>query len=356
MRLEGGIAEAIGRTPLIRLGRLYDGEPFEVHGKLEWMNPGGSAKDRPALYMLREAIGRGEVSEGSVIVESSSGNLGISLAQLCAYLGLRFICVADPRTTQRHLQIIRSFGGEIELVTRPDARTGEYLPARIRRVQELVREIPGAYWTNQYGNPDNALAHAETTMREIAERLGTVDYLFCGVSSCGTIRGCRDEIRRRGWPTRIVAVDAEGSALFGGADGRRRFPGLGAAQVPDLHDESLADLVVRVSDADCVRGCRALVRQEAILAGASSGGVVAAIGRMSRDIPAGAVCVAILPDRGERYMDTVYDDDWVQRELGLEPEQKLNSRPNPKSGPRPMLQPAPKPQTCFSTESEGGRG
>lgn len=327
MRLEGGIAEAIGRTPLIRLGRLFAGEPFETYGKLEWMNPGGSAKDRPALHMLREAIGRGEVTEGSVIVESSSGNLGISLAQLCAYLGLRFICVADPRTTRRHLQIIRSFGGEIELVTEPDARTGEYLPARIRRVQQLVRDIPGAYWTNQYSNPDNALAHAESTMREIGERLGAIDYLFCGVSSCGTIRGCRDYIRRRGWSTKIVAVDAEGSALFGGSDGRRRFPGLGAAQVPDLHDEALADLVVRVSDADCVRGCRALVRREAILAGASSGGVVAAIGRIGRDIPAGAVCVAILPDRGERYMDSVYDDEWVRRELGAEPASEPDAEP-----------------------------
>lgn len=318
MRLEGGIADTIGGTPLVRMARLYRDEPYEVHGKLEWMNPGGSAKDRSALYMLREAIRRGEVTEGSVIVESSSGNLGISLAQLCAYMGLRFICVVDSKTTSRHLQIIRSFGAEIELVTAPDARTGEYLPARIRRVKELVRDIPGAYWTNQYGNADNALAHAETTMREIGERLGAVDYLFCGVSSCGTIRGCRDYIRARGWPTTIVAVDAEGSALFGGSDGRRRFPGLGAAQIPALHDEDIADLVVRVSDADCVRGCRDLVRTEAILAGASAGGVVAAIRKIGDCIPAGAVCAAILPDRGERYMDTVYDDAWVLRELGTE--------------------------------------
>lgn len=162
-------------------------------------------------------------------------------------------------------------------------------------------------------------------MREIGERLGAIDYLFCGVSSCGTIRGCRDYIRRRGWSTKIVAVDAEGSALFGGSDGRRRFPGLGAAKVPDLHEEALADLVVRVSDADCVSGCRSLVRREAILAGASSGGVVAAIRRIGPDLPRGAACVAILPDRGERYMDTVYDDDWVRRELGLAPAPETGS-------------------------------
>lgn len=318
MKLEEGITAAIGATPLVRLGRLFGETPLQVYGKLEWMNPGGSAKDRSALFMLREAIARGEVTQDSVIVESSSGNLGISLAQLCRYLGLRFICVVDPRTTARHLQIMRCYGAEIELIAEPDAETGEYLPARIRRVRELLATVPGAYWTNQYANPDNALAHARTTMAEIGERLGEPDYLFCGVSSCGTLRGCADYIRGRGWATKIVAVDAEGSALFGGSEGRRRFPGLGAAQLPALHDPTLADLVVRVSDAECVRGCRELVRREAILAGASSGGVVAAVFRLRGKLPAGAVCAAILPDRGERYLDTVYDDAWVRRELGEE--------------------------------------
>ncbi|MDF2645074.1 MAG: cysteine synthase [Paenibacillus sp.] len=234
MQLEGGIVEAIGGTPLIRLERLFKDQPFEVYGKMEWMNPGGSAKDRPALYMLREAIRRGEVTRDSVIVESSSGNLAISLAQLCCYLGLRFICVVDPRTTEQHKQIIRSFHGEIDLVTEPDAETGEFLPARIRRVGELVGQIPNAYWTNQYANPDNAKAHMETTMSEIGEQLGPIDYLFCGVSSCGTIRGCMEYIRSRGWSTQIVAVDAEGSVIFGGEKGSRRFPGLGAGMIPGL--------------------------------------------------------------------------------------------------------------------------
>ncbi|MFC0396678.1 2,3-diaminopropionate biosynthesis protein SbnA [Paenibacillus mendelii] len=318
MKLDGGITEAIGRTPLIRLRHLFRHEPFDVYGKLEWMNPGGSAKDRPALYMLREAIRRGEVTSKSVIVESSSGNLAISLAQLCRYLGLRFICVVDPRTTEQHKQIIRSFGGEIDLVTQPDGLTGEFLPARIRRVKELLQQLPGAYWTNQYGNPDNALAHRETTMKEIGDQLETVDYLFCGVSSCGTIRGCMEYIRSRKWPTKIVAVDAEGSILFGGGSGKRRFPGLGAAMIPDLYAHDMADLVVNISDADCVRGCRELVRHEAILAGASSGGVIEAIRRLSGGIPNGSVCAAILPDRGERYLNTVYNDEWVRQELGLE--------------------------------------
>lgn len=319
MKLEGGIVDAIGGTPLIRLARLFSGESFEVYGKLEGMNPGGSAKDRPALYLLKEAIKRGDITEHSVIVESSSGNLAISLAQLCRYLGLRFICVVDPRTTEQHKSIIRSFGGEIDLVTVPDEQTGEFLPARIRRVSELVEHIPNAYWTNQYGNPDNSLSHTEMTMREIYDKLGSVDYLFCGVSSCGTIRGCSDFIRSNRHHTRIVAVDAAGSVIFGGAKGARQFPGLGAGIVPGLYHQGIADEVQYVSDRDCVEGCRQLVSSESILAGASSGGVISAILRMKAHIPKGAVCAAILPDRGERYMDTIYNDDWVQRELGFAP-------------------------------------
>ncbi|WP_240344029.1 2,3-diaminopropionate biosynthesis protein SbnA [Paenibacillus sp. SYP-B3998] len=319
MKLEGGIVEAIGGTPLVRLERLFEADPFRVYGKLEWMNPGGSAKDRPALFMIKEAIRRGEITPDSVIIESSSGNLAISLAQLCCYLGIRFICVVDIRTTEQHKQIIRSFHGEIDLVTEPDEETGEFLPARIRRVGELLDRIPGSFWTNQYGNPDNYLAHAETTMKEIGDQLGPIDYLFCGVSSCGTIRGCMEYIRSRQWSTKIVAVDAEGSVIFGGQKGPRRFPGLGAGISPGLYRHDVADLVVYASEEECVQGCRDLVRHEAILAGASAGGVISALRRMAGSIPEGAVCVVILPDRGERYMNTVYNDEWVRQELNFDP-------------------------------------
>lgn len=143
-------------------------------------------------------------------------------------------------------------------------------------------------------------------MREIGEQFGAVDYLFCGVSSCGTIRGCREYILSRQWSTKIVAVDAAGSVIFGGEKGSRKFPGLGAGIQPALYRKDVADLVVYVSDRDCVQGCRDLVRTEAILAGDSSGGVISAVRKMADAIPAGSVCAAILPDRGERYLDTVY--------------------------------------------------
>ncbi|RKP48032.1 2,3-diaminopropionate biosynthesis protein SbnA [Cohnella endophytica] len=308
-----GIGSTIGNTPLVPLRRLFADASFEVHAKLEMMNPGGSSKDRPALRILREAIRTGDVRQGTTVIESSSGNMAISLAQLCRILGLRFICVVDPRTTDTHLRLIRCLGGEIERVEQPDSASGDYLPARIRRVQQLRKSIRNSYWTNQYGNPNNYLAHYEGTMSEILSALPRLDYLFCGVSSCGTLRGCAEKLKDSGNPTRIIAVDAVGSVIFGGNRGNRRFPGLGAAIAPSLSRPELVDRVVYVSERDCVAGCMDLVRSEAILAGASSGGIVSAIRSLSDEIPPGAICAAILPDRGERYLDTVFDEDWVRR-------------------------------------------
>ncbi|MNO90239.1 putative siderophore biosynthesis protein SbnA [compost metagenome] len=317
MNIDEGIFSTIGSTPLIPLRRLFAHASFAVFGKLEMMNPGGSIKDRSALNIIREAIARGDLNDNSVVIESSSGNLGISLAHICRYLGLRFICVVDPRTTEQHKAIIRSFGGEIDLVSEKDELTGEFLPARIRRVKELLHHIPHSYWSNQYGNPDNYLAHELTTMPEIVNQLGKVDYLFCGVSSCGTIRGCMEYIRTNQLDTKIVAVDAKGSVICGGKKGPRHFPGLGAGLVPALYRPDVADIVVHVNDMDCVLGCRDLIHYESIMAGASSGGVITAIQKIASSIPEGSTCVAILPDRGERYMDSIYNDAWVEREIGI---------------------------------------
>ncbi|MCD9022518.1 2,3-diaminopropionate biosynthesis protein SbnA [Cohnella silvisoli] len=315
MDVMDGLFQTIGRTPLVPLRRLFQHAPFQVYGKLEMANPGGSAKDRPALFIIREAIRMGDIRPDTTVIESSSGNMAISLAQLCLYLGLRFVCVVDPRTTDTHLKLIRSLGGEIEMVSQPDPVSGDYLPARIERVKQLKQHIGNCYWTNQYGNPNNYLAHYHTTMPEILGALPQVDYLFCGVSSCGTIRGCSEKLKESNLATKIIAVDAVGSVIFGGVKGFRQFPGLGAALTPPISRQELIDQVVYVSEKECIDGCRDLVRTEAILAGASSGGVIAAIRAMQGEIPAGAICAAILPDRGDRYLDTVYNEEWVRQHV-----------------------------------------
>ena len=312
-----GILTTVGNTPLIRLRRLLPSADFRLFAKLEALNPGGSIKDRPALRILEEALRSGEVGLETVVVESSSGNMGIGLAQACRYHGLRFICVVDTRTSEQNLRVLRAYGAEIDLVTEPDPVSGELLQARLHRVQALLREIEGAFWPNQYSNWNNPGAHYHTTMHEVATALGgKVDVLFVATSTCGTIRGCAEYIRDHGLPTRVVAVDALGSLIFSTQRAKRLIPGLGAGLRPPLCEPSLIDQFTLVTDLDCVVGCRQLVAREAILAGGSSGAVIAAVERLQNQIAAGANCVVILPDRGERYLETIYDDAWVRQHFG----------------------------------------
>jgi N-(2-amino-2-carboxyethyl)-L-glutamate synthase len=311
-----GVLSAVGRTPLVELSRAFKGAPFRVFAKLEGLNPGGSTKDRPALSIIEHALSTGLIDSDTVVVESSSGNMGIGLAQLCSYYGLRFICVIDPKTTAQNINILKVYGAEIDIVEEPDPETGEYLPARIRRVKHLLLNIKNSFWPNQYGNEYNAVAHHQT-MHEIVEALGEkLDYLFCATSTCGTIRGCAEYLRAHNMPTRVFAVDAVGSAIFCEQKGKRLIPGHGAAMRPDLYQPGLAERCIHVSDADCVIGCRRLVSTEAILAGGSSGAVLMAVEYVKNEIAIGSNCVLIFPDRGERYMDTIYSDAWVAERIG----------------------------------------
>jgi N-(2-amino-2-carboxyethyl)-L-glutamate synthase len=311
------VLSAVGRTPLVRLSRLFPGADFTVYGKLEALNPGGSIKDRPAALMLKRALERGVIDLQTVIVESSSGNMGIGLAQACAYHGLRFVCVTDIKTTTQNIAILKAYGAEVECVTEPDPETGELLPARLHRVQQLLKRYGNAWWPNQYASRDNSDAHYESTMFEIVEALdGDVDYVFAATSTCGTIRGCLEFVQAQRLRTQVIAVDALGSLIFGHTPAPRMIPGLGAGLRPDLCPIELVERCIHVTDLECVVGCHRLVRSEAILAGGSSGGVVSALTRVQHEIPAGAVCVLLLPDRGERYLNTIYSESWVADQFG----------------------------------------
>jgi N-(2-amino-2-carboxyethyl)-L-glutamate synthase len=313
-----GVLSAIGRTPLVQLTNIFKNCHFKLFAKLEMLNPGGSIKDRTALSILRNGLDGGHITSRTVVIESSSGNMGIGLAQACALLGLRFICVVDPKTTPQNIRILKAYGAEISHVTEPDAITGEYLQARINRVEELLYTIPDSFWPNQYSNIHNARAHYQT-MQEVIDSLGQApDYLFCATSTCGTMRGCAEFIRERNLPTQVIAVDAVGSVIFGGQKAKRLIPGHGAAIIPPLFQPHLAHHAIHLTDIDCVMGCRMLTRTEAILAGGSSGAVIMAVQKFYDQIPDGAICVVIFPDRGERYLDTIYADDWVEKHFGKE--------------------------------------
>ncbi|WP_168566089.1 2,3-diaminopropionate biosynthesis protein SbnA [Crateriforma spongiae] len=313
-----GVLDAIGSTPLIRLDRFLPDADIDLLVKVEALNPGGSAKDRPAKRMLQQALDDGRIDQQTVIIESSSGNMGIGLAQACAYHGLRFICVVDPRAQVNNLSIIRALGGEIETVTRPI--DGDFLTARLSRVQDLLQRHANAYWPNQYANPANPLAHFHGTIAEIDRALsGEFDVLLVATSSTGTARGCRDFLRQRGRKVDVIAVDSINSVLFGGSPGPRKIPGMGAGKIPALAAGQSFDQVRRVTDLQCVIGCRVAARREAMLVGGSSGGVLATVATMKNEL-AGKRCVGILHDSGTRYLDTVFNDQWVQSALGIAPE------------------------------------
>ncbi|WP_405858811.1 2,3-diaminopropionate biosynthesis protein SbnA [Streptomyces sp. NBC_00090] len=312
-----GILETIGNTPLVELGNMFSGFNSRVFAKMERFNPGGSVKDRSALGMLRSGIREGRLIPGhSVVVESSSGNLAIGIAQICKYFGIDFVCVVDAKTTEQNLALLSAYGARVEVVKTPDPVTGEFLAARLARVRELVSSLPGAYWPNQYANPLNPRAHRET-MREIAEALdGRVDYLFSPVSTFGTLRGCANYIADQAMTTTVVAVDAVGSAIFGQPHRPRLIPGHGASVTPALFDPTAADEVVHVTDLDCVVACRRMVNHEGILIGGSSGAAVAALQKFGERIPDGSHVVLLFPDGGDRYLSTIYSDHWVGERFG----------------------------------------
>jgi cysteine synthase A len=306
-----GILSEIGNTPLVKLSRVFEDCDFDLYAKLEGFNPGGSIKDRAAINIIRNAFATGAVRAGTTVIESSSGNMGIGLAQVCAYYGLAFICVIDPKTTKSNIAILRAYGAEIDFVSKADPETGEFLQARIDRVGQLLSSIPNSYWPNQYSNRFNFQSHYRTMSEVVTQLEGGIDYLFCATSTCGTARGCAEFVRANSLRTKVMAVDAEGSMIFSDRRAKRLIPGHGASMIPKLHRPELIDKFIHVSDLDCIVGCRRLVRKEALLLGGSSGGVLMAIDQIKDLIEPGATCVAIFADRGERYLDTIYSDSWV---------------------------------------------
>jgi cysteine synthase A len=314
--IKNNILETIGQTPIVRLSRVLKQVPIHVFAKVEAHNPGGSIKDRPAMNIIKSNMEAGNITPDTVVIESSSGNLGVGLAQICAYYGLRFICVVDPKTPALTRSILEAYGAEIELVPAPDLVTGDFLQARLNRVDILRESIPNSFWPNQYASPYNPASHYQT-MHEIATSLdGRVDYLFCATSTCGALRGCAEYIGKHHLKTEIIAVDAVGSVIFGHPRSKRLIPGHGAGIKPPLFSPGLASRYVHISDLECVVGCRKLLQQEAILAGGSSGAIIMSVEKLKDELKPDSSCVLLFPDRGDRYLETIYSDYWVKEHFG----------------------------------------
>jgi cysteine synthase A len=269
-------------------------------------------KDRSAAYIIERGLADGTITPTSHLIESSSGNFGIALAAAARVYDLEFTCVIDPKTTPANLRILQSLGARVELVAEPDEH-GCYLDARLRRVADLCRTEPASVWINQYANERNWQAHYHSTAVEILADLDRpLDCLVVPVSTTGTILGLARRLRGAFPRLHVVAVDAAGSVIFGGPPGPRYVPGLGAGRRPELLVPAEIDEVISISDGEAVSGCRALATNEGILAGGSSGAAVAAIERLRPGLPGDWQILTVLPDRGDRYLDQIYDDEWAK--------------------------------------------
>ncbi|MFR9752371.1 2,3-diaminopropionate biosynthesis protein SbnA [Nocardia sp. 004] len=290
---------------------------FPVFLKCESFNFGGSIKLKAAVEMVDSAERDGLLGPDSIIVESSSGNLGVALSVVAASRGYDFLCVTDPRSSTHSRRLISATGGRVIVVTEPDANQG-FLASRIRVVQDLCASDGRMVWLNQYANKSNWQAHYRTTGPSIAENFPDLDMLFVGAGTTGTLMGCARYLRDVGHPARIVAVDAVGSVVFGGSPTSRYIPGIGASRRPEILDRSVVDEVVMVEEAAAIRMCRRLATT-GFLFGGSTGTVLAGAQLRLAELRDEQVkAVAISPDMGERYLETVYDDGWVAEHYGNE--------------------------------------
>ena len=294
--------------------RPVTGAPLYL--KCEGFNFAGSVKFKAAAEMVEAAELSGRIGRDSVLVESSSGNLGIALSLIAANKGYRFLCVTDPRCNSASLRLMRSLGAEVRVITERDANQG-YLESRIRHVRELCDSTDRYIWLNQYANPSNWRAHYRRTAPAVARDFPGLEVLFVGAGTTGTLMGCARYFKDHGLPVTVVAVDAAGSVTFGGIPERRMVPGLGTSTRPALVDESYVDDVVHVAEPDTIGMCHRMAAQ-GFLFGGSTGTVVSGAARWLREKYPGEdpVAVAVSPDFGERYLDSIYEEGWLREHFG----------------------------------------
>ncbi len=306
------ILERVGNTPLIALKNPREAN-LNIFAKLEFYNPTGSVKDRAASYIINSLINEGVINSDTTIIESSSGNFGISLSAYAKQKGIKFICVIDNTTLPVNEMMIRLQGAEVIKIMEPD-ECGGYLLNRIRKVKEIVENTKNIYWVNQYENPLNAQAYYNSLGNEICLEIPRqkLDYLFMGVSSGGTITGVSQKVKKKYPNAQIIAVDVDGSVIFGGKSRKRFIPGIGSSLRPKILNSAKIDDVVMVYENETVSSCIELLEKYNIYVGGSSGSVYAAVNKYFKihkvDKPVNVMCV--FADKGERYISTIYNAEW----------------------------------------------
>ena len=290
----------------------------DVFLKLEGFNVTGSIKIKTAIELVEDLERRGLARpHETVLVESSSGNLGLALSLVSAIKGYEFICVTDPNANRSAIRGIELYGGRVIVVEERDAANG-YLGTRLKKIDEILKLDPNAVWLNQYANVANKNAHAKQTGDEIAREFDRVDWVFVGTGTTGTFAGVAERLRPKFPGIKVVAVEPVGSVTFGGEPAKRNIPGIGTSVRPKLAELAKPDRIVEVSEARTIEACLSFVRDYHLLVGGSTGTVLAAVQQLAREFRPGDTIVAISPDLGEKYLDTVYDPIWVDQMIGSE--------------------------------------
>ena len=302
------LEKLVGNTPLMKL----DVPHIDLYAKLEYFNFMGSIKDRTAVQIIKRAVEKGEITRNTTVIEASSGNFAIATAAVCNFLCIPFVAVIDPNVNRVYHKLLAYFCANVINVDKKDKNNG-YLLTKLEAVEDYLENNEDAFWTNQYRNCENFNAHYEGTGLEICRQMEQVDYAFVAVATGGTLAGVSARLKEHFPEVKIVAVDAEGSVIFGTPAKPRLIPGMGSGIQPHLINRAQFDEVVHVKELDTVASCRELFYRHGIFAGGSTGAVYHAVNAYFADRPNGEKprVVFICPDRGLAYADNIYDHAWL---------------------------------------------
>ncbi|MEO6981690.1 MAG: cysteine synthase family protein [Edaphobacter sp.] len=298
MRVADNVVDLVGQTPMVRLGRLSPAGGAEIWAKLEFLNPGGSIKDRAALGIVLDAERRGVLRAGSTIVEATAGNTGVGLALIGVNRGYKVVLYVPEGFSEEKCILMRGLGATV--VRTPEA---EGIAGAIRRTLRFERETEGAFAALQFENPANPDFHEQTTAAEIWEQMeGRVDAWVAGVGSAGTFTGVARFLKKRQPSVVNVAVEPQGSVLQGGSPGRHKIEGIGVSFVPVTFDRSVCDKIIKVMDDSAFATVKRLAAEEGIFAGSSAGAMVYAAVEVARELGPRKRVVTVIPDSAERYL------------------------------------------------------